>query len=95
MRKLILRILVVQFFLLLTPAHIRAQEQSDMFKQKKERKRLWRKWRKDKGSYNPYLHKKAKDRPSAKLARNNKRDQRRAKKLFKKQLKAGKKNTSD
>ena len=65
--------------------------QDEMFKQKKERKRIWRKHRSSKDAYNPYLKKKAKDKPSAKINRGNKRDERRMKRTYKKQLKANKK----
>ena len=57
-----------------------------MFKQKKERKRVWRKWRSNKGEYNPYLKKTAKKKPSAKMARSEKKEMRRQKKAFKKEL---------
>ena len=65
--------------------------QTDMFR--KERKRTWRKWRKNRQSYNPYLDKKAKNKPSAIIAKTNKRDLRRQKKGAKKQLRRAKKKT--
>ncbi|HOZ86440.1 MAG TPA: hypothetical protein PL029_01720 [Bacteroidia bacterium] len=69
-----------------------AQDQS-MFKQKKERKKLWRRWNPRREAYNPYLKKKNKDKPSVQMARSNKKDLRRQKRMFKKQTKRGKRNT--
>ncbi|MBL7911990.1 MAG: hypothetical protein JNJ41_13110 [Bacteroidia bacterium] len=63
----------------------------DMFKEKRERKRIWRKHRTSKDAYNPYLKKKGKDKPSAKVRSGNKREERRQKREFKKQLKRNKK----
>lgn len=51
-------------------------QQKEMFKQKRERKRLWKRWRSDKDAYNPYLNKKAKDKPSARIAKGNKKEDR-------------------
>ncbi len=65
-----------------------------MFKQKKERKRLWRKWgnkeRKNKTAYNPYLEKKAKDKPSSKINSSNNREIRHQKRMAKRQLRKSK-----
>jgi hypothetical protein len=66
-----------------------------MFKQKRERKRIWRRHRTSKDAYNPYLNKKAKDKPSAKVNKSNKREERRQKRQFKKQLKRSKKNLNN
>jgi hypothetical protein len=63
-----------------------------MFKQKKERKRIWRRHRTSKDAYNPYLHKKAKDKPSARVNKGNRKEDRRQKRAFKKQLKKSKKS---
>lgn len=79
--KLVYQILLVLFTF--TTAHTYAQE--DMFR--KERKRTWRKWRKNRQSYNPYLDKKAKNKPSAKLAKANKKDIRKKDKAVRKQKK--------
>ncbi|MBA2613685.1 MAG: hypothetical protein H0U95_17110 [Bacteroidetes bacterium] len=67
----------------------------DMFKEKRERKRVWRKHRTSKDAYNPYLKKKAKDKPSAKVNSGNKREERRQKRAFKKQLKRNKKKLNN
>jgi hypothetical protein len=67
--KFILRLLLVAFTL---GSVEMAVAQDDAFR--KERKRTWRKWRSKRQSYNPYLDKKARNKPSAKLARQNKRD---------------------
>lgn len=64
--------------------------QNEMFSQKKERKKLWRRWKKNREAYNPYLNKKAKNKPSAKLNKVNKRELRKQKRLAKKQMKHNK-----
>jgi hypothetical protein len=56
----------------------------------RERKRLWRRWRSNRQSYNPYLEKKKKDKPSAKLAREQKRDLKRQNRAAKRQLRRSK-----
>ena len=60
------------------------------FTESKERKKMWRKSfkrRKNRQAFNPYLEKKAKDKPSAQLNKTNARDQRRQLRASKKQKK--------
>ena len=83
--KILLRLLLALFILSHNPVY----SQDDMFR--KDRKRTWRKWRKNKQSYNPYLDKKAKNKPSAMMARQNKKDMRRMNKSAKKQMRRSKK----
>lgn len=92
--KRLLTFFVFIFILSVYPTEIKAQ-QNDMFKQKRERKKVWRKWRKNKQSYNPYVDAKAKNKPSAKMARGNKKEMKRQKKVAKKQLRKGKKAVND
>lgn len=70
-----------------------------MLQGKRKQKRVWRRWRaserKNKTAYNPYLKKKKGDRISDKVAEGNKKEIRRQRKLYKKQLKEGKKKTRD
>ncbi len=80
-----LKIFFILFTFSLSSADILAQ-QSDMFKQKKERKRIWRRWRSNKGEYNPYLKKTASKKPSSKIAKGDKKEARRQKRAFKKEL---------
>lgn len=61
-----------------------------MFKEKRERRRVWRKWRSDKDAYNPYLKKKGKDKPSAKMASSNKKELRKQKREEKRQIRKNK-----
>jgi len=61
-----------------------------MFKQKRERKRVWRKWRSNKDAYNPYLKKKGKDKPSARIATGNRKEDRIARRENKRQLRRSK-----
>ncbi len=80
-----IKILIFIFAFTFVSNEMHAQ-QSDMFKQKRERKRIWRKWRSNKGEYNPYLKKTAKKKPSAEGARSHKKEERRQKRAFKKEL---------
>lgn len=93
-----LRRLFLFLLLIAVPAAIEAQN-NDMFKQKRERRRLWRKWRgnrerKNKTAYNPYLEKKAKDKPSARLAKGNKRELRQQKRMARRQLRKSKRKVN-
>jgi hypothetical protein len=80
-------ILLFCFFLVEQPA----MAQNEMFKQKKERRKLWRRWKKNREAYNPYLDKKAKNKPSARMAKGNKKELRRQKRAAKKQMRRNKK----
>jgi len=57
------------------------------------KKKTFRRHRKYKNSYNPYLEKKAKNKPSAQLAKSNKRDLRHKNRAIKKQKKMLKKKS--
>lgn len=61
---------------------------------RKERKKVWRKWKKNNQSYNPYLDKKAKNKPSAKLAREDKKELGRQKKAARKQMRRSRKRVN-
>jgi hypothetical protein len=76
--KLIVRLLLI-LFLFNTGDFI---AQGDMYRQKKERKKLWRRWRSHRESYNPYLEKRARNKPSAKMAREERRELKRQKRKF-------------
>lgn len=86
--------LFVVFTLLLT-VNIADAQQKEMFKQKRERKRLWRRWRSDKDAYNPYLKKKAKDKPSARMAKGNKKEIRQQRRRDKRQMRRSKRTIKD
>ena len=88
--NLFLKILLLFLFVSLDPCEIQAQ-QDDMFKQKKERKRIWRRWKKNREAYNPYVAAKAKNKPSARMAKGHKREIRRQSRAIKKQTKQNKK----
>lgn len=66
-----------------------------MFKQKKERKRVWRKHRSSKSEYNPYLEKSAKNKPSARMAKGDKKELRRQKRNAKRQMRHNKKTLNN
>jgi hypothetical protein len=83
--KLLYRLLL----LIMTLTAYEAGAQGDPFR--KDRKRVWRKWRKDKQAYNPYLDKKSKHKPSAVMARENRKDEKRKSKVIRKQKKRLKK----
>ncbi len=65
-------------------------QNKEMFKQKRERKRVWRKWRSSKDAYNPYLKKKGKDKPSARIATGNRKEDRIARRENKRQMRRSK-----
>lgn len=67
-----------------------AQSQSGMFKQKKERKKVWRRWSSHKDGYNPYLSRKNRNKPSAKLARENRKEVKRQTRAAKRQARRAK-----
>lgn len=87
----------LSIFLFLMVFSLSAQN-NEMFKQKRERKRVWRRHhgereRSNKTAYNPYLHKKDKDKPSARMARGDKKEIRHQKRMAKKAMRRGKKKT--
>ena len=84
--RIFLCLLIIAFY----PQQSVAQ-QDDMFKQKKERKRIWRKWRKNREAYNPYVKAKAKNKPSARMARGNRKELKRQKRIARKELRKNKK----
>lgn len=86
--KLIIRFFLI--FILLFGADYSFAQQKEMFKQKRERKRLWRRWRSDRDAYNPYLKKKAKDKPSARIAIGNKKELRQQKRKDRRQMRRSK-----
>lgn len=86
--KSFFRIFII-FIFLFAADHSNAQ-QKEMFKQKRERKRLWRRWRSDKDAYNPYLKKKAKDKPSARIAKGNRKEMRQQKRKDRRQMRRSK-----
>ncbi len=61
-------------FLVFGAEYLEAQQPKEMFKQKRSRKRVWRRWRSDRDAYNPYLKKKHKDKPSTLVAKGNKKE---------------------
>lgn len=65
-----------------------------MSENKKERKRIRKNWSKKNQSYNPYLDKKAKNKPSAKMARAEKKELKKQKKRAKRQMRKSRKSTS-
>ena len=91
--KFTLKIILLFLFVTLQPCEIEAQ-QDDMFKQKKERKRVWRRWKKNREAYNPYYDAKAKKKPSARMAKGDRNELRRQKKLAKKQMKKNKRKVN-
>lgn len=89
--KLFFKLLV--FFFILSVNRVEAQN-DEMFKQKKERKRVWRRWRSKREAYNPYLEKTGKNKPSARIARGDKKELRRQKRAARKQMRKNKKSVS-
>lgn len=88
--KLVFRIIIFLFVLSFYPTEMEAQ-QNEMFKQKRERKRVWRRWRKNREAYNPYVDAKAKKKPSARMARGDRKELKHQKRMARKQLRRSKK----
>lgn len=84
--KKLFKISLIVFVLSLFSLETEAQ-QNDMFKQKKERKRLWRRWKPNREQFNPYLKKTEKKRISSRIARGTKREMRKQKRTYQKELK--------
>ncbi|MCC6371373.1 MAG: hypothetical protein IT236_10240 [Bacteroidia bacterium] len=83
--KLVFRLLLLVFVIANSPIWA----QSNLYGHKKERKRVWRHWRKNKQSYNPYLEKKARNKPSAKMARQEKKELKRQRRKFRRDTRRG------
>ncbi|MBS1652014.1 MAG: hypothetical protein JSU07_08410 [Bacteroidetes bacterium] len=64
--------------------------QDGIYTSKKERKRMWRRAHRSKGPSNPYIDAKAKDKPSARLSRGDKRELRKQKREARRQLRKSK-----
>ncbi len=82
---------ILLFFLFFGFSANSYSQEKEMFKQKRERKRIWRRWKPDREAYNPYLKKKAKDKPSARIAKGNRKEIRQQKRKDKRQLRRSKK----
>lgn len=78
------------FSLLLLVGITSHAQDKEMFKQKRERKKIWRRWRPDREAYNPYLKKKAKDKPSARIAKGERKEIRQQKRKDKRQMRRNK-----
>ena len=79
-----MRIFVVFLFCTLL-CNLSGFAQDNVYSHSKDHKRVWKKWKKNRQSYNPYLEKKKRNKPSAILARENKREMKRQQKRAKKQ----------
>lgn len=97
MRVICVVMKIIRFFLLalfmFTVPLAYSQNDEMVRRNRKERKKVWRRWNKKRDAYNPYLKKKNKDKPSVKEARSSKREIRRQRRDFKKQTRRGKRNT--
>ncbi|MCE3258510.1 MAG: hypothetical protein K0S12_151 [Bacteroidetes bacterium] len=72
-----------------------AEAQSDeMFKQKRERKRLWRRWKPNREAYNPYLKQKGKKKVSARMAKGDRKELKRQKRAARKQMRKSKRKVN-
>jgi hypothetical protein len=85
--------LLIAFMVCTLPA-----QQDEMLRGKKKQKRMWRRWsareRKNKTAFNPYLKKKDKDKPSARMNKGNRKEIRKQRREYKKTMRKGKKKTS-
>ncbi|MEI8137986.1 MAG: hypothetical protein WCH21_11725 [Bacteroidota bacterium] len=92
MKKIIFSSLIILFIFSFSEV---VSQNDAMFKEKRERRRVWRRHRTSKDAYNPYLNKKGKDKPSAQVNKANKREERRQKRNFKRQLTKSKKKLNN
>lgn len=92
--RLLITLLISLFTYSLLPA-----QQDAMLQGKRKQRKVWRRWspreRKNKTAYNPYLKKKKGNRVSDKMAEGNKKEIRKQRRDYKKQMKQGKKRTQD
>lgn len=92
--RLVITLLIALFTYSLMPA-----QQNEMLQGKRKQRRVWRRWspreRKNKTAYNPYLKKKKGNRVSDKVAEGNKKEIRKQRRDYKKQMKKGKKKTQE
>jgi len=84
MKKIVFSIFLFLFMFSFNEA---SSQNNEMFKQKRERKKVWRKHRTSDDAYNPYLKKKAKNKPSARINKGNKKDERRQRRAYKREMK--------
>jgi hypothetical protein len=79
------------FFLLFSVFCLSSYAQNDeMFREKRFRKKVWRRWSKKKDAYNPYLGRKGTHTPSGKMRKENARHEKKMRKKFLKQMKENK-----
>jgi hypothetical protein len=78
----------ILFVLLFTGMVMPTFAQEDQFR--KERRRIWKKWKSNRQSYNPYLDRKKKNKPSAMMARENKKELKHQKRVAKRQMRRSK-----
>lgn len=86
--KFIVSILLLAFVLFSGPTYGQSAKGN-----KKERKRIRKNWSKKNQSYNPYLDKKSKHKPSAKMAKADKNELKKQKRRAKRQMRRSRKST--
>ena len=86
-------------FILVGIGDVYAQQPKEMFKQKKERKRLWRRWsgreRHNATPYNPYIEKSKANKPSSRIGRGEAKEIRKQRRDYRKQMRKGQKKTQE
>jgi hypothetical protein len=83
--KFIVSLLLVAFVFFSHPSYGQSTKGN-----KKERKRIRKNWSKKNQSYNPYLDKKSKNKPSAKIARADRKELKKQKRRAKRQMRKSK-----
>ncbi len=68
------------------------RSQDELLGEKRERYKIWTRWKSKRMSYNPYLDRKGKDKPSSKMARENKSHVKKQQKEAKRQLRKSKRS---
>jgi hypothetical protein len=83
---------IILGFLLTFAFFLHASAQDKVYGEKRERHKVWKNWKSHRQSYNPYLDRKGKDKPSSKMARADKKYIKRANKNAKRQMRHSRKN---
>ncbi|MCX8080836.1 MAG: hypothetical protein N3F09_06325 [Bacteroidia bacterium] len=89
--KLYRYILLFPFLFFLLFEQSAFSQQDHMFREKRFRKKVWRRWKKNQEAYNPYLGRKSKHRPSKEMAIENYKVRKKQEKIFRKMMRKNKK----
>jgi hypothetical protein len=84
-----MKILFSTLFVLLISLPVIAQDR--VYGEKRERYKVWKNWKSKRQSYNPYLDRKGKDKPSSRMAREDKKYIKKSNREAKRQMRRSRK----